>query len=253
MRIFVPTYGRSESQVTFYNLPPSIRETTRLVIQAREREKYNGIPSFNKLVLPENIRGIGPTRQFLIDNYNTVLMLDDDLDFATRREDIPERFRASTHEDIHNMINTLFEMLAEGYHLVGVSGREGANRDTRQFKDVSRQLRIHAVDAAFFRHKGIRFDRIPYMEDFDATLQLLELGYPNRVLNGWVHNQHAGSNASGGCSEERTLEAHNEAALKLKRLHPRFVSLVDKESGNWGGARVDVHIQWKKAYESAGR
>lgn len=253
MRIFIPTYGRSENQVTFNNLPETIQINTRLVIQDREREKYEKIPSFNKLVLPAHIRGIGPTRQFLIDNYRTVLMLDDDLDFATRRADIPERFRASTPEDIENMLEAIVNTLDEGFHMVGVSGREGANRDTSQFKDCVRQLRIHAINCEFFREKNIRFDRVEFMEDFDATLQLLELGYPNRVLNGWVHNQHAGSNATGGCSEERTMEKQTEAAYRLQELHPKFVTVVPKYSGDWGAPRMDVRVQWKRAYESSKR
>lgn len=253
MRIFIPTYGRSENQVTFYNLPPEIRENTRLVIQEREREKYPGIPVFNKLVLPPHIQGIGPTRQFLIDNYRTVLMLDDDLDFATRRTDVPEKFHNATGPDIMRMFETIQETLVEGFHMVGVSGREGANRDTSQFKDVTRQLRIHAINCEFFRAKNIRFDRVEYMEDFDATLQLLELGYPNRVLNGWVHNQHAGSNAAGGCSEDRTMEKQKEAAIKLTQLHLKFVTVVPKHSGDWGAPRMDVRVQWKKAYESSKR
>lgn len=252
MKIFIPTYGRSENQVTFNNLPEDIRSQTRLVVQAREREKYEHIPWDSKLVLPDNIRGIGPTRQFLTDNYRQILMLDDDLDFATRRTDIPERFRASMHDDIRNMINTIQNTLDEGWKMVGVASREGANRDTRQFKDVGRQLRVHAIDAEFFREKNIRWDRVEFMEDFDATLQLLELGYPNRVLNAWVHNQHAGSNATGGCSEDRTGERQTQAAIKLYELHPKFVNVVVKTSGRWG-ERTDVNIKWKKAYESSKR
>lgn len=175
-------------------------------------------------------------------------MLDDDLDFAVRRVDDPRRFRPATESDIENMLFVIESMLKEGTPMVGVSSREGGNYDVSQFKYATRQLRVHGVNTEFFREKNIRYDRIPFMEDFDATLQVLEAGYANGVLNGWVHNQRGGSNAKGGCSTTRTLEAHNEAAKELKRLHPRFIRLVDKESGSWGGARIDVHVSWKKAY-----
>lgn len=250
MKIFIPTCGRSDTQVTWNNLPHAIRYQTSLVVQSQEESKYND--SWPLIVLPDNIRSIGPTRQWIIDNFpdEKILMLDDDLDFAIRRSDDPTKFLPASDRDILRMLDNIELSLMEGYKLVGVSGREGANRDTGQFKEVTRQLRVHALDAGFFKEKNIRFDRVPFMEDFDAILQLLELGYPNRVLNGWVHNQRGGSNAPGGCSTTRTLEAHNEAAKVLQSLHPQYVRIVNKESGNWGGARLDVNISWKKAYRN---
>lgn len=251
MKIFIPTFGRSDYQVTWENLPHAVKFRTRLVVQYREENRYD--EKYPLIVLPDNIRSIGPTRQWLIDNFpdEKILMLDDDLDFAVRRSDEPTKFRAATERDMLLLLDNIQLVMDEGYKMVGVSGREGANRDTSQFKTITRQLRVHALDAGFFKEKNIRFDRIPFMEDFDATLQLLELGYANRVLNGWVHNQRGGSNAPGGCSVTRTIAAHNEAAKELKRLHPKYVRVVEKESGNWGDSRLDVHISWKKAYDDA--
>lgn len=250
MEIFIPTFGRSDNQVTWNNLPPNIQQRTNLVVQwDEENDGTHRYMNYPRIVLPADIKSIGPTRQYLVDNYAPfILMLDDDLDFAVRRVDEPTKFTPATGRDITHMIDTIYQVLRQGREpLVGVSAREGANYDTSQFKFATRQLRVHGVDTEIFREKNIRYDRIPFMEDFDVTLQVLEAGYTNRVLNGWVHNQRGGSNAKGGCSVTRTLEAHNEAAKELKRLHPRFIQLVDKESGNWGGARIDVRISWKKA------
>lgn len=252
MQIYIPTFGRSDNQVTWDNLPHTLKFDTQLVIQARETHKYD-FQKYPTLILPYDITTIGPTRQYLVEHCGSkhFLMLDDDLDFAVRRTDDPTKFSRATDEDIHKMVEEINASLAYGYKLVGIAAREGANYDTSPFKIASRQLRVHGIDTEFFRKADIRFDRIPFMEDFDVTLQLLELGYPNKVLNNWVHNQRGGSNAPGGCSVTRTLEAHNEAAKQLKNLHPRFVRIVEKESGNWGGARLDVNIAWKKAYMSS--
>jgi hypothetical protein len=252
MEIFIPTFNRSENQVTWNNLPPVIANQTQLVVQSGDYNKNH--PAYNRYgaklyILPPHITNIGQTRQWLITHHGShILMLDDDLDFAVRRTDDPTKFRPATSTDVIQMINVIQSCLEEGVPLVGVSSREGGNYDTSQFKTATRQLRVHGVNTTFFREKNIRYDRIPFMEDFDATLQVLEAGYTNRVLNGWVHNQRGGSNAKGGCSTTRTLEAHNEAAIELKKLHPKFIRLVDKDSGNWGGSRIDVHVSWKKAY-----
>lgn len=251
MQIFIPTYGRSDYQVTWDNLPHAVKFSTKLVVQERERHKYEKYPT---VVLPPEIQSIGPTRQWILDHATDsyIIMLDDDLDFATRREDEPAKFRGSTDGDTYDMIYAILEQLHLGYKLVGVSGREGANRDTSAIKYATRQLRIHGINRVAFKELGIRFDRIPFMEDFDVTLQLLEQGHTNCVLNQWVHNQRGGSNAPGGCSESRTAEAQSAAAKELKRLHPSVVRLVEKTTGDWGmGTRLDVYVEWKKALRMA--
>lgn len=253
MKIYIPTCGRSDNQVTWDNLPYDVKERTTLVVQAREAGRYDE-SKYRLLVLPPEIESIGPTRQYLVKNCPSryMVMLDDDLDFATRRSDDPTKFAPATDPDVRHMLRTIEDSLMEGYKLVGVSGREGANRDTSQFKEATRQLRVHALDVEFFtRVHSPRFDRVEFMEDFDFLLQLLELGYPNRVLNGWVHNQRGGSNAKGGCSTTRTLGKHNDAARKLAAFHSNYVRLVMKDSGNWGGTRLDVNVSWKKALRDA--
>jgi len=248
MQIFIPTYGRSDRQVTWDNLPAIAQMDTQLVIQHREYGKYDN-EKYPFITLPPEIQSIGPTRQWLVDNRGPfIIMLDDDLDFAVRRADDPTKFRPATGMDVNSMLHEIVDSLMEGYPLVGISAREGANYDTSQFKYNTRQMRVHGVNTTFFRDHGIRFDRIEFMEDFDVVLQLLERGYSTRVLNGYVHNQRGGSNAPGGCSTTRTLEKHNEAAKELMRLHPKYVRLVEKDSGNWGGARIDVNVQWKRAH-----
>jgi len=130
---------------------------------------------------------------------------------------------------------------------VAVSGREGANRNIAEFSENTRAMRVHGYNRKVMNDEGIRFDRLPELEDFDVTLQLLEKGYPNRVLNSWVHNQ-AGSNTEGGCSSYRTIESHNENVEKFAAAHPQYVTVVQKQNkGEWG-TRKDVRIQWKQAY-----
>jgi hypothetical protein len=104
------------------------------------------------------------------------------------------------------------------------------------------------------KKEGVRFDRLPVMEDFDVALQLLRKGYPSLTLNNWVQDQST-SNAPGGCSTYRSLEVQAKGAKGLARLHPNVVKLVEKTTkGAWGGGtRTDVQVAWKKAYEEGKR
>lgn len=263
MKIFIPTYGRADKQVTLENLPPSLQKRTILVLQSQDSrehrdtyEEYCSKFGCDLWILPPRIKTISPTRQYIMSaahkaKIQKLVMLDDDLKFDTRRKDDPTKFLTSTSREITQLFKRIEKELDNYYH-VGVLAREGGNRVTEDITFNTRMMRVLAYDVGFFSYKKIKFDRVPLQEDFDVTLQLLRKGYPNAVLCGWVQGQ-GSSNAEGGCSHFRTIELHNENAEKLQKLHPDFVTVVEKETkGAWNGQpRLDVRVQWKKAYESS--
>jgi hypothetical protein len=249
MDIVIVTYGRPHRQVTYDNLPRRWQERAITVVQQREMEHHT---NKNIIVLPEHIRNIRDTRHYLIHNCerlteNNIVMLDDDMVFAARREDEPNKFRNMVDEDYDRMFRELSNALLEFAH-VGISHREGANRNTDEFVEISRQMRVLAYQKPVLRSLAVK-GRTAVMEDFDVTLQLLRHGLPNRLLNNWVHNQ-GGSNTDGGCSTFRTPVVQTEAAKMLAELHAPFVKVVEKETKtSWGGQkRTDVTVYWKKAY-----
>lgn len=251
MQIFIPTYGRSSNQPTFHTLQDAGLNPI-LVIQDRERH----LPAFasmtqNILVLPNHIRTIAPTRQYILDNYvseEAFCMVDDDLVFFHRRTDDPTKLRDITQAELYKAFTEMEMHLNKGIAHVGFAAREGANRNVEQFVDNTRIMRVLGYNARVLNKVGLRFDDMEVMEDFHVALTLLEHGYPNMILNDYAHNQ-AGSGAAGGCSHFRTPELHAENAEKLARLHPRYVKVVEKfTKGAWGGGiRKDVVVQWKKA------
>lgn len=252
MNIVIPTYGRVNKQTTYDNLPAHWRERVKLVVRADE-EPHHPIDR-ELIVLPTNVRDIGDVRHWLIHTceeleHDKLVMLDDDMVFAARRTDEPNKFRNMTNQDFDDMFADLEHQLGEFAH-AGISHREGANRNTDPYVECTRQMRVLGYQKNILRALNIT-GRTPVMEDFDVTLQLLRKGLPNRLCNNWVHNQ-GGSQVTGGCSEMRTPELQAEAAHMLHELHPRFVKVVEKETKtSWGGGtRTDVTIYWKKAYNN---
>lgn len=247
MHIVIPTYGRSGKQTTWNQLPASVRKRTVLVVQDRERHLY---PNFPTAVLPPSITTIGPTRQWILEQFTPhQCVLDDDLTFAVRRQDNRGLFRPAEDSDIEDMFANIQEMICGGFVHVGIGSREGGNRVTEELVYNTRQLRVLAYNADVLNSLGVRFDRLPCKVDFDVTLQLLRKGYANVLLNDWVSNQ-SGSNTVGGCSHFRTKEVLDAAAHELARLHAPHVTIVTKTTkGAWGGGeRTDVRIAWKNAY-----
>lgn len=251
MEIYIPTRGRVY-QETFTNLPPEIKKKIHFVVPHEEASRW-GDGESRYLHSPLGVHGIGPTRQWIIDQAQDkkIVMLDDDLVFATRREDEPAKFRPSMDQELRLLFNSI-DVHLDNFAHVGVSTREGGNRDTSALVFNTRLLRILAYRTDVLKREKVRFDRLEFMEDFDVTLQLLRKGYPNVKINWIVHNQRS-SNAPGGCSAYRNLKGQSNAAFGLAALHSSFVSVVQKTTKTaWNGAtRDDVIIQWKRAFNSA--
>jgi hypothetical protein len=156
-----------------------------------------------------------------------------------------ERFEA--------MFSLLEQWLEEGFVHIGLAARQGSNHflGPETYRDVTRMMNAYCYDTHALKELNVELGRIPVMEDFDLTLQLLRKGYPNRVSYQYVWNQR-GSGAEGGCSSYRTAEMQMMAAQQLQKYHPAYVTLITKTTGSvWKGMeeREDVTIQWLKAWE----
>jgi hypothetical protein len=106
------------------------------------------------------------------------------------------------------------------------------------------------LNTALLKKLEVKF-RMRLMEDFDLILQVLTKGHRVLTYSKIVYEQ-VGSNTAGGCSIFRTKELQEEAAKELHKAFPEFVKLVEKKTKHsWQGqSRLDVVVQWKKAYES---
>ena len=240
--------------MTYKGLPADIRKRVKFVIQEREQDLWE--PWESLVVLPDEIRDLPTTREWIQHNMGTkVCMMDDDLVFATRREDDPTKFRAIEDGDLERMFDHM-NMALDHYAHVGVSHREGANRNTEEYLFNTRMMRVLAYRTDVVVREGVVSNRTPDVEDFDVTLQLLRKGYTNCILNSWVHNQ-GGSDQSGGCSEYRTPLTHDRDVRIFADYHKGFVKVVKKKTKDgWGaledGYRTDVIVQWKKARQAGG-
>jgi hypothetical protein len=230
-------------------LPKTIKKRTKIVIPKKESKDYADYPT---IFQPPHTRHTGHIRQWLVDNAKrNIVMLDDDLSFALRREDEPTKFVPPSRADILDMFLEIEDNL-EVYKHIGVSFREGGHHNTEDHLNCTRMARVLAYHTKTVQKLKIRWDRCFGMDDFDSTLQLIEYGYPNLMINWMVQNQ-AGSQSQGGASEWRTKELQAKAAHRLKKFHPDYVKVVEKEtkSGWFDGKRTDVIVQWKKAAKDA--
>lgn len=256
--IYIPSTAREDVNMTFLALPMEWRKQLTIVVSKGERLAYlKRLPKYANVVECP-YRGIGKVRQWIIDKTESkyVLMMDDDLRFATRVKKGEVKLRPCDQDDVGTIVETLFKyMMREKYVHVSLAKRTEASFFLCDHRIVVRQNNVHGFNVRKMRRlkkKGVRFDKLQLMEDFHVTLRLFELGYPNKVLFDYTWDQR-GSNYRGGCSTYRTRKAQKLAALQLRDMHPDVVEVVKKEvkaAASWQGmkTRYDVRIQWRKSY-----
>lgn len=259
LTICIPTKGRLKQKTWKVLNDAGMGPITYLVCDAADKAKLErqtaSLPGVQFMVCEQ--QGIHNVRQWIVENCPTkyVLMVDDDMEFFVRQGGGDWHLNKCDADDIRRMMMNIHILLAvDDIPLVGISARQGNNRQEAPVVFNTRMNNAYAMHCRVLLDNGVRWDRLPLMEDFDVTLQLLRLGYGNAVLYHWAWNQNGGSNAQGGCSGYRTAELQAECAHALKALHPDFVTVVEKKAkAGWKGmeTRTDVRMQWKKALASA--
>lgn len=261
MKIYIPTRGRVKNQLTLRGLPPELQEQAIIVCPKDEIGRHDVECRYDKiktnfLAQPDDIKFIADKRKWIVEQCpeDKLVMLDDDLRFAVRREDNPGLFRKATNEDVLTAFKELAEILSEetphaGFAARGMSIGDAAKRGGwQESKRAMYVLGFYLPIARFWAEWG----RIRIREDFDITLQLLSMGFPNRVNYSFVTDQKAFTPGGGDSPLERTVDISNAAARQLQELHPDYVTLSEKTFAN-SPSRTEVIIQWIKAYEDGKR
>ena len=245
MRIYIPTRGRVDKQITLRSLPASLQEITWLVCpkdEAKEHKKYHP----NVIGQPDSIKGIAAKRAWIFKNAkdDKIVMLDDDCGFYARgKKGLLKEY--ATDSVLEGLFIWIEQKLDEHAH-VGVSSRMGNNHVEESEIRTTRMMHALAYHVPTVL-KHVKMNRVLMREDFDYTLQLLRKGYDN-VVRYDVCVAPGSYGAKGGCSDERTVAISDAEAEKLATLHPGLVRIVQKEYK--GVPRKEVVVSWKRSFGS---
>jgi hypothetical protein len=177
---------------------------------------------------------------------NKIIMLDDDLNFATRMSENETALRSTRGEELIPEFERIEEMLSPQVPHAGFGPRQGNHTKEACWKTPDRMV----YSLGYYLPvvvKECELGRIETREDMDVTLQLLRKGYRNAVWHTTVNDQRK-FDAPGGATNERTMEHSNADAYKLQSLHPGYVSVVDKAYKS-SVARKEVVCQWQKVLQ----
>lgn len=249
MKIYIPTKGRIKNQLTLENLPPELYVQAVLVCPPSEVNRMRQNHEHAQILAqPDENMEIYQKRAWLVEQCpeDKMIMLDDDLRFAVRREDDPAKFRKAEPADIFIAFQELENILSEAVPHAGFAVRGMGIGETAQeggWQEAKRMIYTLGYYLPIARYWA-EWGRMRIREDMDITLQLLSMGFPNWVNHSFVTDQKYGN--PGGATSERNVQISNEAAELLAELHPGYVALEEKTYLN-SPSRLEVRCQWQKA------
>src|SRR5262249_42756068 len=154
--------------------------------------------------------------------YTKILLLDDDLVFATRKSpDDPDDTALQTiqGEKLIPEFQRIEDKLGPEFPHVGFGPRQFNNNEAPGWKIPGKMQCVLGYYLPVLV-KEVRWDLVVLRSDYCASLQLLLKGYPNAVWTETVVEQARGFDAPGGCSTYRTVEMSNAEAERLARVFP---------------------------------
>jgi len=192
------------------------------------------------------------TRDIMLDyairnNYTHYIMLDDDIRFAIRPH-LNGEYRTSTKEIFEKMIEEVISICNDEYPITGIVARQFSNNFDTLYRENQRIIQLMCIHIPTISKDRVYFNAINLscMSDYYFVLSYLKKGYKNKVITMYTRDDKM--QTEGGCSVYRTTEMVSASAIKLYKAFPDCVTLAYKNTGTWKENRIDVRMQWKKAF-----
>ena len=249
-RIYIPTLGRPNTQITYDGLPDFVKDITYLVVQPHEKDLHG---DKKVIVLPKSVKGIHNTRKWI---YNQAMgsiwgMYDDDLIFLNRDPYNTGKISGTGHKmntvDWQIMLETTYAFLNNDKAFAGhrLSFLHPSDNYYRENGAVHCAYYFNGYKCPYLNWP------LPLAEDLYMVISLLEKGYSNVVWHRYAVDNKEYS--EGGCNTKglRTINKINKAHKKLAKLYPEFVKIVGKKK-NKMGEMDKLRISWRRAYDKSG-
>jgi len=258
MRIYIPTYKRVDSQITFENLPSDIQKNVIMVVQDQERKHYTYDCEY--LVVGNEI-GIAKTRELIYHHAGTnhFGMMDDDLRFYRRNSkyygeesNMDTSKRLMTLEDWNDWFNRVETWFKED-NIMHIGHRDISlppYGENHYFNKLF--IATHWIDGSKLNKfvDEVDWNLAQVGEDNVLAIECAMRGHKNITSDEVCMDRWLTAFAEGGCAEFRTAEVNEIEHMKICKKYP-FLTLTNKfdEWKNIGRIRR-FKCDIKSAYES---
>lgn len=256
-KIYIPTYQRSEKQITYDNLPEKYQKKVVMVVQEQEKDLYDYDCDF--LYVGNNI-GIAKTREIIYNEAGKTRysILDDDITFIRRNNKYFDRVRLDTRtmneyppygkkaewkqygkwietnkqnmvganrimtkKDFDDMYKVFNKWMNEGIFHIG--HRRAQYPPSYRYRDNVFFNSAHHIDGKvlmkFIKDLDLMYCEVG--EDAHFMLECLTRGYTNRRSDEFGFQ--AENYQDGGCSVFRDAKYHEDEHEKIRKKFPQYV------------------------------
>ena len=234
-KIYIPTMGRADVQITYDNLPEKYRKMVMFVVPYEERDDYGKYDRKQILVTDKGLKGIARTREFICKKAGKIRfsMIDDDVIFYRRNQkyysdygkksNMKSSKRKFTKKDFDVMFNLFDSWMDDDYIHIG-HRRANLPPLNKSHNDISFFNYIHHINGNLLSKiiKDIDWTLCEVGEDANFMFEYLSRGFKNR--KSCEFSAHWDSFQEGGCAVYRDAKFHNREHKKLlKRWGPDAV------------------------------
>lgn len=236
MKIYIPTLGRVDNQMTYDNMPDWVQQNTFFVIQPKEESAFRKHwPDSNILVLPENDCGITNTRKFIVEYAadTKYLMIDDDIVFwkrnvdrETGKKNADKSKSPFTSEDWVSLLEWAESKLDSGYTLAGNRAITLPPK-TKDDIEFSRIMQVFFIDGSKLYRDKLQWI-LESSEDIHFTIQVLQMGGKVVTSDKFLYaceDYHS----DGGCKlSGRTSDSSLKDINTLAAMYPKIIEMQDE-------------------------
>jgi hypothetical protein len=241
-RIYIPTLGRYDNQITYNHLPQKWKDITTMVIQKKEEHLYDYDCEY--LVVDNDI-GIAKTREIIYRHGGKCryIMIDDDITF-TRRNIKYYGFESNMEMSKRNFIDSDYDDMISEFeekHDTGVvvcgCRLSGMPPYPKRYTDTSGGvMNAYSIDGEIFSEfiDDIDFsytkDSTFTVEDILINMEILSRGYQIGRFDEYLYCTDFGS--VGGCSNFREDDFVKKGLEMIMEKFPTYIEILDEEMKN---------------------
>jgi len=240
-KIYIPTMGRSDVQITYDTLPKTYQKKVIFVIPQSEWKLMTKIYGDDQLLTtPSDIKGIAATREFICRHAGKTRfsMVDDDVVFYRRNQkyfkdcdfksNMDKSKRISTKADLDEMFEVFNQWMDDGIIHIGHK-RSNLPPGKTSYSDTIFFNSIHHINGELLSEiiDEIDWTRCEVGEDANLMFEYLSRGYKNRRSDEFT--AYWDSFQDGGCAVYRDSKLHNEEHIKLQDYWGKDVVVMRKE------------------------
>jgi hypothetical protein len=229
VRIVTPSKGRASNVIT-----KKLIEDLILVVPEKEVEEYEKHnPECTVIAEPDHVRGITASRQFILEQFDNVFMIDDDIT-SVRMNWIEEgeEYLVTDPDEVRDIIQRAADMAQD--------------INAKMFGFVNLRQPLHYVShtpygftgylnasyTGYLKGHNLAYD-VSYSEGEDHYMSCLNV-YKNRYM--YIDQRYSfisigNFSAEGGCNLDRTKEDMLLTTLKLRKTFGNAITIKKPTSG----------------------